>query len=102
MSSMKSPLINFSFFYFVGGATAIALYGIFIDPAAAKFLLAGWIVVGVGLVLVTYGIRNRAGSDVAGFVYLLGIAWLVLLFLMGVAVIWNGGIGVKELQWLMD
>jgi hypothetical protein len=99
---MKSPLSNFSFFYFVGGAAAIALYAVFIDPVAAKFLLASWGVVGVGLALVAYGIRNKAGSDVAGFVYLLGIAWLVLLFLMGVAVICNGGIGVKELQWLLD
>jgi sodium/proline symporter len=101
-AAMKSPLLNFAYGYFVGGAAVIVLYWTFGDPLAAQFLAANWLAVGAGLALITYGNRRRRESEYARLLFLLGAAWLVLLFVAGLVLIWNDGIGVQELQWLLQ
>jgi len=77
------------------------LYGVLIDPAVAWFLAVNWLAAGLGLAFIVYGIRRKSTSAVAGFIYYLGIAWLILLLAVGAFLISNDGIGVQELQWLL-
>jgi hypothetical protein len=98
---MRSPLVNFSFFYFIGGLAFILAFGHYSDRAIASFIAAAWIAVGIALALITIGAQKKATNDVSQFIYLLGLAWLALLLAAGVVVIWFGGIGVEELEWLM-
>ncbi|MEQ9562027.1 MAG: hypothetical protein RLN69_05860 [Woeseiaceae bacterium] len=97
---MRTPLVNLSIFYFIGGVLAIFALGYFVDEAVARFIGAAWLAVGIGLALVTIGAQRKSASEYAQFAYLLGLAWLALLLVAGVFVIWTGGIGVQELEWL--
>ena len=99
---MKSPLLKFTLFYFVGGIILILLYWQFIDADVARFIAVNWLAVGIALALISYGLPRKSSSDFAGLLYWLGIAWLVLLFGVGTVLIWSDGIGVKELQLLLD
>lgn len=99
---MKSPLLKFNLFYFVGGIVLILLYWQFIDANVAMFIAINWLAVGIALALISYGLPRKSSSDFAGLLYWLGIAWLVLLFAAGTVLIWSEGIGVQELQWLLD
>ncbi len=99
---MKSPLLKFTFFYFVGGIVLIPLCWKFIDADVARFIAVNWLAVGIALALISYGLARKSSSDVAGLLYWLGIAWLVLLFAVGTVLIWSDGIGVQELQLLLE
>jgi hypothetical protein len=98
---MRSPLVSFSIFYFVGGLLAIVAVGYAFDQAVARFIAAAWLLVGIALALITIGAQKKASSEYANFAYLLGLAWLALLFFTGVFVIWSGGIGVADLDRLL-
>jgi hypothetical protein len=100
--TVRSPLINFSLVYFIGGMLFIVAFGYFVDPAMARFIGAAWVVVGIALALITAGAQRKATSELAHFVYLLGFAWLLLLLFAGVVVIWTGGIGVEDLNRLLS
>ena len=97
-----SPLTRFTYAYFGGGFVFIALYGTFINAAEARFLAVNWLAVGVALALIRYGMPRKDSSDIGALTYYIGIAWLILLLLAGIVLIWNTGIGVEELQWLLD
>jgi hypothetical protein len=99
--TMRSPLVSFSLFYFIGGLLAIVALGHFFDEAVATFVGAAWLAVGFALALITIGAQKKAVSALAHFIYLLGFAWLALLLVAGIFVIWAGGIGVPELKWLV-
>lgn len=99
---VKSPLLKFNLFYFVGGIVLILLYWNFIDADVAWFIAINWLAVGIALVLISYGLPRKSSSDFAGLLYWLGIAWLVLLFAAGTVLIWNDGIGIQELQLLLE
>ena len=75
---------------------------VFYDAAVAKFLAANWLAVGLALALIIYGIGRKSTNATAAFFYYLGVAWLIVLFIAGVILITNDGIGVQELQWLME
>jgi hypothetical protein len=97
-----SPLIKFTIFYFVGGLAAILTYGKFVDAPVAWFLAMNWLAVGLALAPIAYGLPRKNTSDVAGLLYWLGVAWLVILFAAAAILIWNDGISVQDLQLLMD
>lgn len=99
---MKSPLLKFTFFYYVVGLVLILLYWQFIDADVARFIAVNWLAVGIALALITFGLARKSSSDFAGLLFWLGIAWLVLLLLVGTVLLWGGGIGVQELQWLLN
>jgi len=99
---MNSPLVKFTYFYFIGGVIALLLCGMFYDLPVAKFLTANWLAVGIALALIIYGIGRKSDNATAAFFYYLGIAWLIVLFIAGVILISNDGIGVRELNWLTD
>lgn len=99
---MNSPLARFAYFYFIGGAVALVLCGVFYDIAVAKFLAANWLAAGLALALIIYGIGRKTTNGTAAFFYYLGIAWLIVLFIAGAILITYDGIGVKELQWLTE
>jgi hypothetical protein len=98
----RSPLVRFTFFYFVGGIIFVLLYGIFVDRDVAIFVVVNWLALGIAVALIAYGLPRKDSDDVAGLIYIIGIAWLVLLLAAGIVLIWNDGIGVQELQWLLD
>jgi len=95
-------LVKFTYFYFIGGLVFVLLYGKIIDAAVARFVAVNWLAVGLALALIAYGLPRKSTSDIAGFFYWLGIAWLILLFVVGTILIWSNGIGVQELQWLLN
>ena len=97
-STVRSPLVNFSLFYFLGGLLAIVAIGYFHDPAVAKFVGVAWLAVGIALLLITIGAQRKATSEYAHLFYLIGFAWLALLLVAGIFIIWTGGIGVDELD----
>lgn len=97
-----SPFTKFAVFYFVGGIIFFALYGTYVDREVAIFFVANWLVLGFSVACIAYGLPRKDKSDVAGLIYIIGLAWLVLLFVAGLALIWTDGIGVQELQWLLD
>ena len=99
---MKSPLLKFTYVYFVGGIALVLLCWKFIDVDVAWFIGVNWLAVGIALALISYGLPRKSSSDFAGLLYWLGIAWLVLLFGVGTVLIWSDGVGVKELQLLLD
>ncbi len=99
---VKSPLVKFTYCYFIGGMVFVLLYWKFMDAAIAWFLAVNWLAAGLALPLIAYGSPRKGASDIAGVIYWLGIAWLTLLFVGGTALIWSNGIGVQELQWLLD
>jgi len=96
-----SPLVKFTIFYFAGGLTAILSYGYFVNVPVAWFLAMNWLAVGLALAPIAYGLPRKDKSDVAGLLYWLGIAWLILLFVAATILIWNDGISVQDLQLLM-
>ena len=98
---MRSPLVNFSIFYFIGGLLAIVAVWFFHDRAVALFIGAAWLAVGIALVLITIGNFRKEKSEYAHFFYLIGFAWLILLLVAGIVVIWTGGIGVDDFERLI-
>ena len=101
-SQRRSPFIKFAYFYFVGGIIFVVLYGLYADRNVALFVAANWIALGISVACIAYGLPRKNSSDVAGLIYIAGLAWLVLLLAAGIALIWNNGIGVQELQWLLN
>jgi hypothetical protein len=99
---MKSPLVTFSYVYFIRGAAMIALCWYFVAPAIARFLGVNWIAVGIAMASITFGALYKDTSDLARFVYLMGLAWLALVFVVGIVLIWNDGIGAPELVLLLE
>lgn len=98
----RSPIVRFTYFYFVGGIIFILVYGTFVDRDVAVFVAANWLALGIAVALIAYGLPRKDTDDVAGLIYVIGIAWLVLLLVVGTVLIWIDGIGVQELQWLLD
>lgn len=78
------PLTNFTRFYFIGGFVFVMLYALIFDPDLLAYLAAVWLLIGIGLGLIVYGRARRDVSDIAGPVYLLGIAWLITLLFAGI------------------
>ena len=78
------PLTKFTRFYFISGFGFVVLYALAIDPYLLGYFAAIWLLVGFGLALIAYGRARRSESDVAGTVYLIGIAWLLVLLLVGI------------------
>ena len=99
---MRSPLVNFSIFYFLGGLLAIVAVWYFHDQAVAQFIGVAWLAVGIALALITIGNLRKESSEYAHLFYLIGFAWLVLLLVAGIVVIWTGGIGVDDLNRLLN
>lgn len=78
------PLTKFTRFYFIGGFVFVTLYALVFNPDLLAYLAAVWLLIGFGLALIVYGRARRNVSDIAGPVYLLGIAWLIMLFIAGI------------------
>ncbi len=78
------PLTKFTRFYFIGGIVFVMLYALVFDPDLLVYLAAVWLLIGIGLGLIVYGRARRDVSDIAGPVYLLGIAWLIMLLFAGI------------------
>lgn len=97
-----SPFTKFAYFYFAGGIIFVALYGLYADRDVAIFVAANWFALGISVACIAYGLPRKNSSDVAGLIYIVGLAWLVLLLAAGIALVWTNGIGVQELQWLID
>jgi len=98
----RSPFVKFTYFYFVGGIIFVLLYGLYANRDVAIFLAANWIALGISVACIAYGLPRKKSDDFAGLIYIVGLAWLALLLVAGTALIWNDGIGVQELQWLLD
>jgi len=85
---MKSPLVRFSVFYVIGGLALIGLSAYLADTSTARSLFVVWTLVGVPLFLIVFGRMNRETSDSAALMYLVGLAILGLLLLVGIYRIW--------------
>ena len=85
---MNSPLVRFSAFYVIGGLVLITLSAYLADETIARSLLIVWALVGVPLFLIVFGRLNRETSDSAALMYLVGLAILGLLLLVGLYRIW--------------
>lgn len=81
---MKSTLVRFSAFYVIGGLVLIGLSAYLADTSTARSLFNIWVLVGVPLFLIVIGRARRDTSEIATFVYLVGLAILVLLLLVGI------------------
>jgi len=100
--TLSSPLLRFSIFYFAGGLLLIVLCRIVVDSHIANFVALNWLAVGFSVACIAYGMPRKDESPVAGFVFFLGIGWLVLLLIAGTILIWQKGVGVEELRWLLQ
>jgi hypothetical protein len=98
----RSPLVRFAYLYFVGGVVFILLYGTFVDRDVATFVAANWLALGIAVAFIAYGLPRKDSDDVAGLIYFIGIAWVVLLLAIGIVLIRSDGIGVQELHWLLN
>ena len=83
------PLAKFTWFYLIGGSVFVILSGVLVNHDAVGYVAAIWLLVGLALVLIVYGRARRSTSDVAGSMYLLGIAWLISLLIVGIFRILN-------------
>lgn len=97
-----SPFVKFAAFYFLGGLIFVVLYGMYADRDVAIFVAANWLALGISVACIAYGLPRKNASDVAGLIYIVGLAWLALLLAAGIALVWTDGIGVQELRWLLD
>lgn len=85
---MNSPLVRFSAAYVIGGLVLIVSSAYLADETVARSLLIVWALVGVPLFLIVFGRLNRDTSDSAALMYLVGLAILGLLLLVGIYRIW--------------
>ncbi len=97
-----SPFTRFTFFYFIAGFLFVVVYAFYADRDVATFVAANWLALGISVACIAYGLARKESNDLAGLIYIVGLAWLVLLLGIGVALIWNDGIGVQELKWLLS
>jgi len=86
---VTSPLTRFSYFYVGGGLAFIILLHFILERPLTRYLMYSWAAVGIALALIVFGRSRRAESDSAGLMYLLGIAWLILLFVVGIVFNWQ-------------
>ncbi len=94
----RSPLIRLVYFYFAGGLAFIGLYIYLFDIESTKSLVFRWLAVGFSLALIVYGRSKRHASAVAGLLYLVGLAVLVILLLTGIYLVWDQGIAIPVLR----
>ncbi|MDH3441254.1 MAG: hypothetical protein OEM63_10905, partial [Gammaproteobacteria bacterium] len=72
----------------IGGLVLIGLSAYLVDTSTARPLLTVWALVGLPLFLIVFGRMNRETSDGAALMYLVGLAILGLLLLVGIYRIW--------------
>ena len=78
------------------------LYATYADRDIATFVAANWLALGISVACIAYGLLRKDNNDLAGLIFIIGIAWLVLLLVAGTVLAWKGGIGVQELKWLLN
>lgn len=101
-TSDASTFTRFAYLYFVGGMLLLLVLWLVADTSVARFVSANWLAVGIAVALMAYGLPRKATDPRAGFLFLLGVGWLLLLLIGGVVLFWQQGIGVMELQWLLQ
>ena len=97
-----SILTKFTRYYFIGGFVFFPLYAVIINPIEAGWMAASWLFVGPSLALIAYGMPRKSASRLAGLLYGLGIAWLILALVVGIELIWIRGFGLHDLQRILD